>query len=126
MGLFALEDLKGLDESLSIYGNRNVAIFMHHHPVSINSAYMDNLMLVNGDAFLGVIRGYANVRAVFFAHIHQEYHCKLGGIDFYGCPSTLYQIKPGVRSFEQDHQAAGFRLIQLRPNGDHKTQVQRL
>lgn len=119
-----------LAQELAQAHEQSVAIALHHHPVTVGIDWLDQMGLLNGERFLDLITTYPQVKAVFFGHIHSEFHQTIQGIHFWGTPSTCTQVTP---AHHQEHpdvvqpwQQPGFRLFHLHDNGDIHTEVQRL
>ena len=105
-----------------------VALFVHHHPIDIESKWMDEMGLRERDAFWKTLEPFPQVRAVFHGHAHQEfegYHEYESGrkVMVYGTPATCIQVKPRTKALEFDHARPGWREIVLRPDGKVETQV---
>ena len=108
-----------------------VVIFMHHHPVLINSAWMDVMGLQQREQFWGVIAQFPQVKAVFNGHIHQAFsgeHVFPTGrkVAVFGTPATSIQLKPVNPVFQFDHTRPAWREISLNPDGSITTQVEYL
>jgi len=104
------------------------AIFMHHHPVDIGSAWMDVMGLRQKAQFWALLERFPQVRTVFNGHIHQEFsgaHTYPGGrsVAVFGTPSTSVQLKPLSPTFQFDHIRPAWRDISLFPDGRVETQV---
>lgn len=105
-----------------------VAIFMHHHPVPINSEWMDVMGLRQEQYFWRLIEHFPQVKAVFNGHIHQEFsgnHTYADGrqVAVYGTPATCVQMKPLKQNIEFDHTQPAWRDIALLPDGSVETAV---
>lgn len=91
-------------------------IAMHHHPISVGSAWIDAHQLQNSQEFWQLIGNYPHVKAVICGHVHQAHTlpaptphpCVL-----YTCPAVCRQFKPFCDDFTLDTQSAGFRLLTL-------------
>lgn len=123
-GAFSSEQLIALERSLQANQTPTV-IALHHHPVTIDSAWLDNIGLHGSDAFRSLIGHYPQVKIVLFGHIHQETEHREQGTTYLSTPSTCVQFEPHQKNFAIDEQSyPGFRLIQLYANGTFDTQVQ--
>ena len=58
------EELKLLENSLSQNPDKHVLVCLHHHPVSVNSEWMDTMLVDNADAFFEIIDGHDNVKGI--------------------------------------------------------------
>ena len=56
-------EIQWLQKQLRVFVNHPVLIALHHHPVVINSPWMDAMMLENPQVFLQVLESFPDVRA---------------------------------------------------------------
>jgi len=103
-------------------------IFLHHHPVSINSPWMDPWGLQNADAFWQVLQAFPQVKAVVFGHIHNEFQTNYPReqgepIKVYGTPSTCMQLSHDADQPSFLHTHPAWRELYLYPDGRLDTQV---
>jgi 3',5'-cyclic-AMP phosphodiesterase len=101
-------------------------IFLHHHPTSIGSTWIDRIGVANGDELLALCERYAQVKAVLFGHIHQDFSARQGECQLLGAPSTCLQFMPGSPDFAIDEIPPGYRELMLYPDGQLVTRVIRL
>jgi Icc protein len=99
-------------------------VALHHHPVPIGSAWMDRLGLENGDVLNSMLQQYAQVKAVLFGHIHQEFEQRSGHILYLGSPSTCIQFKPNSRLYAVDSRPPAYRVLNLHANGMFDTHIE--
>lgn len=126
-GFLAKSDLKFLAECMKKSNKDPVLIFMHHPAILTGTPYLDELNIINREAFLADLKQHSNIKAIFFGHIHQVFEAKKQGIKFYSAPSTCVQFKPKVKKFAIDHtQTPGYRWIELHEDGTFKTKVVRM
>ncbi|MBI3440793.1 MAG: metallophosphoesterase [Proteobacteria bacterium] len=121
-----LDELQSL--LASIPPQQFVAIFMHHHPVNIDSAWQDSTGLRQKNRFWALLGDYPQVKAVFHGHIHQEFtgehpYPRSRKVLVYGTPATCVQIKPRQKKLVLDHARPAWRNIILRPDGTIETSV---
>ncbi|MGE5154256.1 MAG: 3',5'-cyclic-AMP phosphodiesterase [Bdellovibrio bacteriovorus] len=122
-----LEDdqLAQLDRLLS--GNPSPSlVFLHQHPTSVHSAWMDTMDVANGAELIAVCDRHPNVRALVFGHIHQEFVAEHGGYHILGAPSTCVQFLPESEDFALDTRPPGYRELLLYADGRLETWVRRL
>lgn len=117
--------LDWLRERLAEDAERPTAVFVHHPPVSINSAWLDRIGLENPAPLMELIEGSPQVRLVVCGHVHMEHAGRIGGAEFLATPSTCLQFKPGADEPTYDAVPPGFRVFDLGPIGC-RTQVVRL
>ena len=121
-GVLSSAELAFLQDCLQKNTGKHVAIFLHHHPVAINSEYMDKCMLDKPEEFLAIIKSYANVKLVCFGHIHQDFTAEVDHIKFLGSPSTCFQAKKQTCEFDQDPAVGpGYRELTFNDDGSFDT-----
>jgi Icc protein len=125
-GKLADDQLKILEQALSSAGERHVLIGLHHHPMPINSCWMDKIGLRNAADMLSIVRRYSNVKAVVWGHVHQEFDQQLDGVRWLASPSTCVQFAPHSEDFAVDTQAPGYRWLRLYDDGQLQTAVSRV
>lgn len=103
--------------------NKPTLVAVHHHPCAINSAWMDELKLKNGDALLNIVKQHPQVKAISFGHIHQTFDQTVEGVRLLGAPSTCFQFTPNHGDFAIDDKPPGYRWFDLHDNGDLDTGV---
>jgi Icc protein len=108
-----------------------IAIFMHHHPVEIGSAWMDVMGLQQATPFWALVERFPQVKAVFHGHIHQEFSGEYAfasgrQVAVFGTPATSIQLKPVNPTFAFDHTLPAWREISLHPDGSITTLVEYL
>ncbi len=79
-GKLAQDQLNILEQALASAGERHVLVGLHHHPVPIQSRWMDAIGLHNAAEMLSIISRYSNVKAVIWGHVHQEFDQHLHGV----------------------------------------------
>lgn len=125
-GRLAKAALARLHLLLNDAGDHRVLICMHHPPVTIGSAWMDEIGLVHAESFWSVVERFDCVRGVLFGHVHQALDGVQDGIRLLGSPSTCIQFKPLQDRFWLDGQSPGYRWLELHPDGDITTGVVRI
>ncbi len=102
---------------------RHVLVFLHHPPVPMGSAWLDNVGMRNGNEFLERLRTLRRVRAVTFGHVHQSYDDDYEGIRILATPSTCRQFKPNSDEFATDDRPPAYRRITLTDDGQVDTEL---
>ena len=118
-------DLRLLESTLRDEPNKHTLVCLHHHPVDIDCKWLDTIGLKNRDEFLAIIKSAANVRAVLWGHIHQEFELEWNGIPFLATPSTCVQFEPKSSDFAVGTQSPGYRWLTLNADGRVETAVYR-
>lgn len=89
-------------------------IVLHHPPVTVEAAWMNEIGLEDREAFWTVLDQYDHVHAVLCGHIHHERTCLHGRMPVMSVPAIAAQFVPDSRDFAVDGDApGGFRLIRL-------------
>lgn len=122
-GRICAADLALLEQALASAGQRHVLIALHHHPVPMGSAWIDNIGLLNADEFFAVLDRHSNVRAVMFGHVHQAFEGERHGVRLFGTPSTCSQFLPHSERFAVDVQPPAWRSLELHAGGSIHTEL---
>ena len=119
-------ELERLDQVLTAHPAHWAVIAVHHPVVSIESVWMDRIGLTNPDDLFAVLDRHPRVRACLFGHIHQDFRGERRGVELLGCPSTCVQFAPGAERFALDTEHPGYRVLELQPDGQLDTRIQRV
>ncbi len=92
-------------------------ICLHHHPVSLDSRWLDQVALQNSRAFFSAVDRHPCVRGIVFGHVHQAHDSLRGDVRILGTPSTCAQFLPGSDRFQVDPRPPAYRQLVLRANG---------
>lgn len=123
-GVLSENEIAFLKQSMQNNRDKYIAIFLHHHPVPINSTFIDSNMLTNAKIFMGIVTTSHNVRLVVFGHIHQAFSARISNVDFLGTPATSLQFRPQQDLFEINMSATpAYREISLHPDGSFITRI---
>ncbi|MBF0621119.1 MAG: phosphodiesterase [Magnetococcales bacterium] len=122
-GLLSDNELSALETALKERVNQPAIIFLHHHPVEIDSPWLDKIKLANSDALFDVIDRYPQVKAVVFGHIHQEHDSKRGSVRLLGTPSTSNQFASEGETMSLSGLQPGYRWFELQDDGGFNTGV---
>ena len=125
-GALSPGELENLRLLLDANPDSDVLVSLHHHPVPIGSEWMDDMALANPSDFFGIIDRHERVRGVLWGHIHQIFEDERDGVRLMGSPSTCIQFKPGQDRFEIDRSAPGYRWLDLYPDGQIISGVERI
>ncbi len=125
-GHLAKEQLQFLDSTLSENSRRHTLILIHHHPVTVGSAWLDQHTLHNADELWSLLSRHHNVKAILGGHVHQDFDRCQDGVRVITTPSTCVQFKPDSREFALDSLSPGWRTLQLFNDGRIETEVGRL
>jgi Icc protein len=122
-GNFDVAALAWLEQALLHAGGRHVLVCLHHHPVAMNSRWLDTVGLANGNEFNALLKRYPAVRGVLFGHVHQQLDREVDGLRMIATPSTCSQFKPGSDDFATDDTPPAWRKLTLRADGGIESEL---
>jgi Icc protein len=125
-GALPESEMAFLRHSLAATPEIPTLIALHHQPVAVGSAWLDEQQVQNGEAFLALLADYPQVKAVVWGHVHQDFEREINGARFMSAPSTCVQFAPQQEDFKVDDLPPGLRWIDLMSDGSITTEVQRL
>jgi len=125
-GRLSDDELTFLDQALAEEPDLHTLVCMHHHPIPMNSGWMDNIGLKNRHEFMSTLARHDNARGVIWGHVHQSCDGFVNGVRLMATPSTCVQFEPQTSEFSLDQAAPGFRWLELHPNGRIDTGIERL
>lgn len=121
------DQLDQLDQLLQQLNDRFVLIGCHHHPLHMQSTWIDHHRLKNSADLCSVLRKFAQVKAVIHGHVHQEFSQIQDNIEFLAVPSTCVQFEPQSHDFALGHtDAPGYRVLDLYNDGRIDSRVYRV
>lgn len=103
---------------LAEHAGRPVWIFMHHPPFDIRVPYMDRIKLDDAEAFGEICRG-ADIRHLFFGHVHRPCYVNWQGIGCTALPGTNHQVpldRPALGA-SYSIEPAMYAIVHARPDG---------
>lgn len=116
-------ELQRLERELTAAAGQWVIVAVHHQPLAMGSAWLDEVGLGNGPALLSLLARHPHVRAVVWGHVHQASDRRHGHLRLLSTPSTCAQFTPHTAACVMDIRPPGFRRLDLYPGGDIQTQV---
>jgi len=122
-GRIGADELGRLATLLESAGGRHVAIFLHHPPVDVGSAWLDGIGLLDRDAFLAVAGRHPAARLIVFGHVHQVVDHQAAGLRIVGTPSTGRQFRPRSQEFAIDDRPPAYRRLELSSAGVVATEI---
>ena len=131
-GYLTAAKLAELEKNLSkIHRDEHVLIFLHHHPTSIGSPWMDKMGLQQSEQLWELMTAFPQVKAVAFGHIHTEFEGSVSNqqgqtIAVYGTPATCVQLTHDQVNLGFKHAKPGWREFCLYADGRLTTSVQYL
>ena len=118
--------LEQLAHLLQQYPQQHTLVACHHHPMSMQSNWIDQHRLKNNQQLQHILEQHPQVKLVLFGHVHQDSAQQQNGICYLSTPSTSVQFKPKSYDFALDQIAPGYRVVQLHQNGEFSSHIQRL
>lgn len=100
------------EDAINKNKNKPTLIFMHHHPLKVDS-WLDGMILLDSENFNSIVKKNPHVKGVFFGHIHQVFENTINNTFYGSVPSTSYQILPQTKRFAPDVLPPGYRIIEL-------------
>lgn len=125
-GRLSPQQLDLLDSKLREYPERYALVLLHHHPLLVGSAWLDQHTLKDSQQFWQIIEQHLNVRAILCGHVHQDMQKIRSGATVIATPSTCVQFKPNSDDFALDTCSPGWRELELHDDGSFETRVKRL
>ena len=122
-GRLSERSLAELDEALGSARNRHCLVCLHHHPIDMESRWLDRVGLENAAEFLNIIDRHRSVRAIVWGHVHQNYDGLRKGVRLLATPSTCAQFLPRADDFAVDRRPPAYRTLELRADGSILTEV---
>lgn len=93
--------------------NLPTLITLHHHPIPVGSAWIDEYLLKNHDEFWHTLAHAPRPPHIICGHVHQAHTLQEQYGTLYTCPAASRQFMPHQDDFGLDTLSAGFRLIHL-------------
>lgn len=127
-GRLGAVELARLAKALQLGESRSLhsLICLHHQPVPIGCAWLDEQIVADAAAFWELVEQFTGVRGVLWGHVHQQIDTRRGDIALMSSPSTCVQFKPRSESFRVDNQSPGYRQLDLATDGTISTRVSRV
>lgn len=123
-GWLSETELALLDATLADHPAPHALVFLHHHPVPVESPWIDRIALRNADALFAVLdRHPEKVRGVVFGHVHQAFEAERRGVRLIGAPATCIQFAPRTDRLIVDDLPPGYRWLDLHADGRIETGI---
>ena len=124
-GRIGESQLRWMADELTKHAAQPTILFVHHPPVSVESAWLDRIGLQDADALLDIVRSFPQVHSISAGHVHQEFAVTIDRVEIVTTPSTGVQFRPREDEMVCDTMPPGFRIFHL-ADSDYTTQVIRL
>ena len=125
-GAVAADELAWLEQCLQQTPALPTMIAVHHNCFPTHSQWLDTMQISNSAAFLALIGRYQHVKIICCGHVHQAIAFEENGMAFYATPATCFQFTPLSASFAVEAQPAGYRILELYPDGQHHSRCYRI
>lgn len=116
-------ELDRLDGLIAISRADHVMICLHHPPLPVGSAWLDEVGLQNGEQFLRRITASGKVRLAAFGHVHQAFDGTFESVRILGTPSTCRQFEVASDTFAVDDKPPAYRRIAVHADGTIDTEL---
>ncbi len=124
-GWLAESELELVERCLREFGGHSL-ICMHHHPLAIDSQWMDRIAIGNREQLwerLAFARGSV---VLLCGHVHQQQELERQGITMLSTPATCFQFAPLGEAFGVTSEMPGLRTIELHDDGSVVSEVHRV
>ena len=118
------EQLQAVEQGLAKLANKFVLVAMHHTPVPVNCAWLDQQQIDNQQRLYNLLQAHGNVRGVITGHVHQQFDGHWGELPLYSAPSSCVQFKQHSDDFALSDQPPGYRWLDLHGDGSLETGVE--
>ena len=120
-GLLCEDRLDWLQAELASDTQSATVVFCHHHPLALQLPMQDRETLVNGEVLLKMLTDAANVKHLFFGHIHRPVSGSFNNLGFTALQSVSLQAPLPYPSWDWDsfcpaHEPPALGIIHLSEN----------
>lgn len=106
-----------LQEKLSRHAGQPCILFVHHPPVPVGCAWLDQIRLEEPDGLIELVAASRQIKAVCCGHVHHEFEGRIGEAAVFATPSTAIQFGTVGDAPCYEASPPGFRLLELAANG---------
>ena len=92
-GTLCSRRLAWLEAQLAAADGRPVYLFIHHPPFKVGLRRMDEIRLLDSEAFADIVVGRPNIKHLFFGHLHRPLSGAWRGIPFSNVLGTNHQVE---------------------------------
>ncbi|MEA1053064.1 phosphodiesterase [Lamprobacter modestohalophilus] len=125
-GQLQLRTLAALEQHLQSAHQRPALVALHHQPIPVGSRWLDTMQVENGQDLITLAERHHQLKVILWGHVHQAFDRQLGQARLLATPSTCSQFTPGSDDFAQDSLPPGYRWLELEPDGNLRTGIERL
>lgn len=116
-GRLEAAELERLEALLERTPAAHAVVCLHHPPLPVGSAWLDETRLADGEGFLRRLAAAGNVRLVLFGHVHQAFEGEFDGIRVLGTPSTCRQFLENSVHYAVSDKPPTYRRVTLGAEG---------
>jgi Icc protein len=117
IGKLELSQLQWLSEAATPDDPRPLVVALHHHPIPLESPWLDSIALVNGLELHRILLNVRHrLRGVFYGHIHENVITVRDGISYYSTLSAWFQTRTWygqAEPFNDPSHDPGFNVVTL-------------
>lgn len=126
-GLLPQSELQFLEKTLLAHTDKNVMVFLHHHPINSGCHWLDEHILKNSNELEEIVKKFPSIKGLGWGHIHQQQDHVWHNCHAFSTPSTCFQFKPNCYEFQlSNDEAPGWREITLNEDGTIESSVFRI
>jgi len=122
-GRLSASELARLETALHSHMGQHALIVLHHHPVPLQSLWLDSIGLHEPEGFLALIERHTSVRGILWGHVHQSFDTLHNDVRWLATPSTCVQFAPRRDDFAIDERPPAFRSLTLHDDGRIDSEV---
>jgi 3',5'-cyclic-AMP phosphodiesterase len=122
-GRVADSELDRIDSLIGSSRADHVMVCLHHPPLLVGSAWLDEVGLLDADRFLQRIVASGKVRLLIFGHVHQAFEGAYESVRVIGTPSTCRQFAVASATYAVDDNPPAYRRITLHSDGTIDTDL---
>jgi 3',5'-cyclic-AMP phosphodiesterase len=104
----------------------HTVVFVHHPPVPIQSRWLDEIGLEDGELLLELLEQFPNIKLVCCGHVHQESSTSTAGPVVVTTPAVGPQFRPRTDEMQLDPLPPALRVIDLADDGTWASQIVRV
>ncbi|MCL6415613.1 metallophosphoesterase [Aestuariirhabdus sp. Z084] len=124
-GFLAESELALVEQSLKDFEGHSL-IAMHHHPLAMDSQWMDRIAIANSEQLWQKLSHAQGKVVLLCGHVHQQQELQRDGIELFTTPATCFQFSPHSREFGVTDEMPGLRTFELYDDGSVSSRVHRV
>ena len=87
-GLLPQSELQFLEKTLLAHTDKNVMVFLHHHPINSGCHWLDEHILKNSNELEKIVKKFPSIKGLGWGHIHQQQDHVWHNCHAFSTPST--------------------------------------